>query len=659
MSCIPGNQYNYDSSLYRYTCSGESLVPIYLSTVNSGQILTFRSGQSAWFNNNKDIYEFGPSGLVWSLESGSNLYSFNLGLKPFEIGFIPGSGLPIGLTLVDYNKITGIPTETGIFKCATRYVYCSGQPHTGTPKQFTIIVCTGSDAPFEFKPNFLPKIGAQFFYDNFRIIPPCSTGISNGVEIISILTGQRLTLEVGQPAWVYNGPTYEFQSGDRFFALINNSNLYTNNSGIEPFQFEHTDMPPNLGFSKYNLITGTPLSTGFWSINVTQKYCSGLLVPFTRTSRISLEILSSEALRPNEGILYSTYSSANSIPYIERKVKNLDFYYRQNNRFNRYFDTVTGYGNLNLDISGQNILVFDSIFNPTGWREALIYQTGRLTGIIGRQESSFTWPDESITGQLPYTSVFINEVTGTRQSRNIIYVNTGLLIDGDVLNINGFNFTYSTIETTDNFIFNNLNQLVSKLNSGALDPFSNLGLVGVTGFVENDNLYLYSYLLNGESGNSIRVYRDTEILESIIIPNRYFVSGETLRPTTNTWRGVFNSIYTINAENSGVYNYTAVNPDFFQDISGVIWEDTFSGNYFITTGIQRPDNITEYSGTLLNYIPNKNIYSGSAIIPSGQNRVPNTFNIDILKRNYYNISGNFANYKISGLDFLFTGIIEG
>jgi hypothetical protein len=652
MSCQTGIQYIYDPTLSSYLCSGDHFNPVQLVTVNSGQIITFKSGAPTWLNSGNNIYQLGPSGLSWVLESGSNLYSYNLGLRPFQIGFVPGSGLPPGLTLTGYNKIVGTPTQTGTFNCATRYVYCTGQPFTGVAKRFTVIVCSGIDSGQAYVPNFIPTLGPKFYYDNFN------TGIfCNGFnyDIISTVSGQRLVLEQNQPAWKYTSENYEFQVEDKSFSLDYNSNLFVNSEGLEPTGLTHTDLPPNLVFSKYNLITGIPLVTGLWSIDLTQQYCTG--ANSSRTVRFSIEVLNQASLRPVEGILFVNYPSVNTIPYLERKIKSVDFYYRQDNRFYRYFNTVTGYGNVNLNTSGQSILSFGNILNPTGWRDALVYQTGKLTGFVNAGSNSFSWIDQTITGVSG--TIYINEATGTRQAQNIIYFNTGLLTPGDILNINGYDFVYSQ-GTQSDFIFNTPSQLATKLNSGASNPTSPVNPVGVTGFVSSNNLYLYSYLLGGESGNSIRVYRNSVTLEAITIPNRYFVSGQTFRPITNTSKGTFVSSFpSITVENSGNYIFNYLNTERFDNISGVVWVDTFSGNYFIRTGIKTPDNTTTYSGRLVNYIPSRNIYSGSGVIPMGQNKIPTGFNIDILKRNYYNISGNLAKYTISGRDFLYSGIIEG
>ena len=654
MSCQTGIQYFYDPKISSYLCSGEHFNPVNLVTVNSGQIVTFRSGVSTWQNSGNNIYQFGPSGLSWVLETGSNLYSYNLGLKPFQIGFISGSGLPSGLTLTGYNKIVGTPTQTGTFNCATRYVYCSGKPFTGDAKRFTVIVCTGIDSGQAYTPNFIPTLGPKFYYDNFNSGITCN---GTGYDIRSVSSGQRLILELNAPAWINTNEDYEFSIENINFSLESNANLFINSEGLSPSGITHTDLPPNLVFSKFNLITGTPIITGAWSVDLTQQYCNELTS--SRTVRFSIQVLNKSALRPVEGILFANHSSVNTIPYIERKVKNLDFYYRQENRFYRYFDSVTGYGVTNVNTSGKNILSYGNIQDPTGWRDAVVYQTGKLTGSINAGESFFSWNNESITGAPSIGNVYVNETTGTIQARNIIYFNTGLLTDGDILNINGYDFIYSP-GTQSDFIFNSPSQLATKLNSGAANSTSALNPVGVTGFVISDNLYLYSSLLQGESGNSIRVYRNSDILEAITIPNRYFTSGQNLRPSTNTWRGTFVSSFpTISAENSGNYTFNYLNTERFDNISGVVWVDTFSGNYFIRTGIKTPDNTTTYSGVLVNYIPSRNIYSGSGLIPSGQNKIATGFNIDILKRNYYNISGNRAKYTISGSDFLYTGIIEG
>jgi hypothetical protein len=656
MSCQTGVQYYSNLNIpstgtVRCFGAGGAGVPSFLklSTISTGQIVTFASGVPVWQNSGSDLYKLEPSGVAWSLKNGSNLYSYNFGLQPFKIS---GSGLPSGLTLTGYNKIVGTPTQTGIFNCISQYTYCSGNPATGDRRGFTIIVCTGISSGQAYTPNFIPTLGPKFYYDNFN------TGITcNDFEydIRSTLSGQRLVLELNQPAWKYTSENYEFEIDGNNFVLESNSNLFINSEGLDPTGLVYTDLPPNLVFSKYNLITGIPLVTGLWSVDLTQDYCTGS----SRTVRFSIQVLNQASLRPVEGVLFANYPSVNTIPYLERKVKSVDFYYRQENRFYRYFDSVTGYGNVNVNTSGKNILSYGSIVNPTGWRDALVYQTGTLTGSINAGESFFSWNNQSITGIPSIGNVYVNETTGTIQARNIIYFNTGLLTDGDILNINGYDFIYSP-GTQSDFIFNSPTQLSIKLNSGAANSTSALNPVGVTGFVISDNLYLYSSLLQGESGNSIRAYRNSAILEAITIPNRYFTSGQNLRPSTNTWRGTFVSSFpTISAENSGNYTFNYLNTERFDNISGVVWVDTFSGNYSIRTGIKTPDNVTTYSGSLVNYIPSRNIYSGSGLIPSGQNKIGTGFNIDILKRNYYNISGNRAKYTISGSDFLYTGIIEG
>ena len=200
MSCQTGIQYFYDPSISVIESYGWNTP---LDTVTSGQIVTFKSGVEVWYHSgNQSIYKFGPSGLAWKLETGANLYSFDGGFRPNVLNFMPGSGLPLGLGLAAYNKITGTPLKTGVFSCATRYVYPQSDGittynYTGTPKQFTVIVCTGGSTGDSFTPNFIPTLGPKFYYDDFDI--PCTGDYFTG-SIVSIVSGQRLTLEVNKPA---------------------------------------------------------------------------------------------------------------------------------------------------------------------------------------------------------------------------------------------------------------------------------------------------------------------------------------------------------------------------------------------------------------------------------------------------------------------------
>jgi hypothetical protein len=99
--------------------------------------------------------------------------------------------------------------------------------------------------------------------------------------------------------------------------------------------------------------------------------------------------------------------------------------------------------------------------------------------------------------------------------------------------------------------------------------------------------------------------------------------------------------------------------NFYGNISGLLWVDSFSGNYYITTGMYDTLFPLTLSGSLVPFIQGQNIYSGLFLIPSGQKGYPTGFSISIRKPNYYDISGNIAKYIVSGENFIYSGLIEG
>jgi len=666
MSCKIGNTYNYDS-LNEYIlnedmiCSSPQNI-IQLKTPISGQILTLQSGVEAWTSSKGDTYQIIPnSGHAYILESGTNLYSYAFGLSPISIS---GSGLPNGLTLSSFNTINGIPTTTGSYICNLKYIYSyCNQTYTGVNKQITINICNPVDEVESYGRIFSNNLGPKFNYD--PLIEYSNLCIS-GVPLLSIVSGQRLVLESGVDAWLYTqyNTDYTFITGRRQFTLFTGTNLFTNSTGIEP-SIISGDLPANLQFKDYCTITGIPDTTGKWTCAIKYGYCGNGNFNDTiygQTKNISIEVLLPSEIDYTEGILYMGYSNTNTIPYNQLKVKNIDFYYNQNNRFTRYFENITGYGdNIIKTISGSQQPFFGLIDRPTGWLPAMMYQTGVLTGLITDGNSSFSWSDVLITGTGDINKVYLNNIIGYKQAVNIIEFNTGLLNNGDILNINGLDFLYTTeLNDSYDYQFNSLNMLINILNSGATGALnaSLKDIVGVTGYLNGSNLVLYSYKLLGENGNSIKIYRNTKNIDSIKIPYRYFVSGETLREPTNTWSGIFtNFYYTITKEKSGIYLYNYIDNSYYDTLSGVAWEDNFSGNYYITTGILDITNSLNFTGSLVPFI--NNIYFGNAIIPSGQNFITSGFSISIRKPNYYNISGNISKYTVSGSDFLYTGLIEG
>jgi hypothetical protein len=351
------------------------------------------------------------------------------------------------------------------------------------------------------------------------------------------------------------------------------------------------------------------------------------------------------------------------------RIKNAQIFYQENLRFNRFFDQITGYGVTDFNL---NDIVIGQIQDPTGFQPAIFYKTGILNGVVPEGAGSFTWSDIFLNGFGESGKVFLNYITGYRQSSteiNFKFVSPSFLTEGDVIGINGVAFTYNP-EPSSLFEFNTYERLANILTSGAFGFYNSQdngilqNIVGVTGFYQPNppKIVLYSYLRSGEDGNNNYVYKDIADLSLINIANRYFTGGQTLRPSTDKWTGVFFNTFNITKENSGVYFTNFDNIPTFANISGVVWDDNFSGNYYILTGLKDPRDPLSFTSGRQAYIPyNINIdkYSGFAVIPSGQSSAYTGLNIEILKPNPYNISGNISKYIVSGNDFLFTGLIRG
>jgi hypothetical protein len=665
MSCKPGNQYAIDNFLEQTVCSELSSQNIRIKNIVSGQTLTLKSGVGAWKNEGYDIYQANPTnGSAWILESGANLYVNVFGIEP---SFISGSGLPMNLGLSNFNTITGTPVQTGNYKCKLIYKYC-GNTYTGVTREITIHVCTGEELVEPYVPIFFNSLGPKFNYDP---VVEYSTGCFSGTALLSIISGQRLILESGVPAWFYaHSEDYSFITGNRLFTLSTGTNLYNTSSGIEP-EAVSGYLPVGLAYKNYSTITGIPTGTGKWSCLVQFGYCtgSGSTPTYGKINKFILEVISPEQINYTEGAVYTAFSASNTIPYNLNKVKNINFYYNQNNQFVRYFETISGYGNIEKtqNFTENPQIFYAGIDRPTGYLPAVLYQTGLLSGVVGEGLSSFTWSDVNITGTGSEGNVYLDQITGYTKARNVIIFNTGLLVDGDILSINNINFYYRTPNNVGDsyYNFDSLSRLINVLNSGATGAFNDTDFflqdfVGITGYIDQSTLYLDSYLLSGEDGNSVKISRNTQNLDSIQIPYRYFQSGETFRVPTSTWSGVFDTTYpTITKENSGIYFYNYIDNDFYGSISGLLWIDSFSGNYYITTGIYDTLFPLTLSGSLVPFIQSQNIYSGSFLMPSGQNAYPTGFSISIRKPNYYDISGNISKYIVSGENFIYSGLIEG
>jgi hypothetical protein len=346
------------------------------------------------------------------------------------------------------------------------------------------------------------------------------------------------------------------------------------------------------------------------------------------------------------------------------RVKKVDFYHAIDNRMQTTINSYSGHGNVSFF---DNQIFTGTILNPTGLQPVIYFTTGVLNGFINDGSGSYTWQDLELTHPGQQTRVYLNYVTGFKPAQNIIEFidSTGSgLQNGDYISIADFLFYYNTGANNPGQFSSPLN-LLNNLNSGATGGLNDQGytllqtVVGVTGYQIGNKLFLSSYLREGENGNDLRVYRDSNNLNSIKIYNRYFTGGESYRPRVNSWIGSFSGIFNITVENSGFY-IKQVNPiELFNNISGILWEDNFSGNYTILTGFKDPRNPQNYSGVQIFFNNDIGQFSGSGVIPPNQNTIYTGLNIEIYKPNPYNISGNRFQYIISGNDIFFTDILEG
>lgn len=167
-----------------------------LSHPISGQVLLMESGRPALLYTNLNNLNIDlNTGLRIVLKSYSNLYVLEnsdttKNIYPTGIGFIPGSGLPNGLSLHNYNTITGIVRSTGLWKVATNYLY----PNNPTPltKIFYVLVKeTGNMSSYA-----LPDFETLF------------TG-NNGQPVFPIINNNNINIPVQQ-----NGNIIFVPSGD-------------------------------------------------------------------------------------------------------------------------------------------------------------------------------------------------------------------------------------------------------------------------------------------------------------------------------------------------------------------------------------------------------------------------------------------------------------
>jgi hypothetical protein len=355
------------------------------------------------------------------------------------------------------------------------------------------------------------------------------------------------------------------------------------------------------------------------------------------------------------GDLRALYVSAGApIDVTMARVSSANFTYNFDNYiFTNNLSGITGFGPIKANPPSGTIFT-GIIINPSGYFNLVSYETGRLTGQIVGSRSTFSWAGVEVTGTGVPNNIYYDFITGYTPSSNKVIIDTGKLVDGDLLYLNDTAFIYKNTQLeadTETYWFNNLNKF---LLSGA-------PLVGITGYVTNGNtLNLFSSGISGEEANDFTVVRDTQDLFSIIIQNKYFTGGQTLREKiTSPFTGLFYEYYSrITKENSGNYSYNSIISPYIGIGSGAVWDNRFSKNYTITTGAFASDRSVEFSGSPVPFILSSNIYSGNGVIPSGQTESFTGIKFIINRDKYLYSTNDISEYIISGNDFLYSGRIN-
>lgn len=369
------------------------------------------------------------------------------------------------------------------------------------------------------------------------------------------------------------------------------------------------------------------------------------------------------------GQLYSNCTYGSDVPINFIRIQNANFYLQnQNNYFKFILPDITGYG---LCLTSGYGLASNLFYNPTGkiYQPAIFYQTGQITGIT--YNGTILIDNLVITGTGFANKVFLDFITGFKQATGLINFNTGLLSDQDFLTIKDYNFYYRTGVPNNNFEFNSLSGLINIFNSGSLGLLNNINpeLVsfGITGYVNSNNsgITLFSYSSLGDDGNYITLKRNSENLNAIQIPNRYFRGGITMRPLLDNWTGIFSGdFYNFEAENSGIYTIISGPVNATAISSGIVFENNFDRNWTIkVTPISQGYLLNNALTNIIPYNTLTKTFSGIFTIKSGLTYMGYSgLNIQFYKKPFIhpNNTGNIAKYIISGLNnnsFLFTGLI--
>ena len=183
----------------------------------------------------------------------------------------------------------------------------------------------------------------------------------------------------------------------------------------------------------------------------------------------------------------------------------------------------------------------------------------------------------------------------------------------------------------------------------------------VTGHYDGTRLHIYS-IIDGDDANWFTLRRDCEDLSAVVVPQLYFSGGSYLRPMATGWAGDFFSGHfdRLTVINSGVYTITGLLPDDFLLNSGIVWDADLSKTMIVKTGIYNSSGYTaDFDGWVdLVYNPVSTTFSGSGLVPSGQEAYYTGLGVNIYRELYEYADTGIAFYNMTGKDIDYSGYIS-
>lgn len=458
------------------------------------------------------------------------------------------------------------------------------------------------------------------------------------------------------------GSTRLISNESEHSVLYSGKNLYTVDDSLDSFltlypsSFDFSvgkGLPLGLAMEEttLSLISGIPTQTGVFPIQINQYYNLGS--SYKITSNMQIIITTGELYDYNVVGLYSSFTSGGKL-LIDAIIDSGNFY---STVFNGYYSNdllgMRGYGP-QVTNATDGLIGTGVINNPTGLFKLISYETGTLTGYVASGNESYTWENFSVIGVGRPGHVYYDYINGETQSYNYAIVDESKLTNNDTITINDITFTYKVNQSEADqnvFWFNTANELMLYAAPVAL----------VTGYCDGTRLHMYS-IPDGDEMNWFTLRRDCQDLSAVIIPNIYFTGGSYLRPLATNWSGDFFSgnFDELTVINSGFYTVTGrIFGNDFLSGSGVVWDADINKTVTIETGIYTQSGYdSDFTGWYnLPYYSSANIFSGSGLLPSGQEPYYTGIGFRINRTHYNPSDTGLAFYHVTGKDIDYSGYI--